>query len=101
MMVAFQTNFENQLLAFAAFMVGGGFGLFFALGWRNPSPAIGWASFLAPIGTFYVISTFLQMSYGAAALVTVAMYGFATAAMLIPAVYEFDVATGRTTAKDI
>jgi ABC-type transport system involved in multi-copper enzyme maturation permease subunit len=101
MMVAFQTNFENQFLAFAAFMVGGGFGLFVALGWRNPSPAIGWASFLAPIGTFYVISTFLQMSYGAAALVTIAMYGFATAAMLIPAVYEFDVATGRTTAKDI
>jgi hypothetical protein len=29
------------------------------------------------------------------------MYGFATAAMLIPAVHEFDVATGRTTAKDI
>jgi hypothetical protein len=24
-------------------------------------------------------------------------YGFATAAMLIPAIYEFDVATGRTT----
>jgi hypothetical protein len=101
MMVAFQASFENQVLAFAAFMLGGGFGLFFALGWRNPSPAIWWASFLAPFATFYVISTFLQMSYGAAALVTVAMYGFATAAMLIPALYEFDVATGRTTAKDI
>jgi hypothetical protein len=27
-------------------------------------------------------------------------YMFATAAMLIPAVYEFDVATGRTTSQD-
>jgi hypothetical protein len=32
--------------------------------------------------------------------VTVATYGFATAAMLIPAIYEFDVATGRTTGRD-
>jgi hypothetical protein len=28
MMVAFQANFENQLLSFAAFMLGGGAGLF-------------------------------------------------------------------------
>ena len=101
MMVAFQTSFDYQLQAFAAFMVGGGVGLFYALGRRNPSPAIWWASMLAPFATFYVISTFLQDQYGAAALVTIVMYGFATASMLIPAVYEFDVATGRTAAKDI
>ncbi len=101
MMVAFQANFENQLLSFAAFMLGGGAGLFFALGRRNPSPAIWWASMLAPFATFYVISTFLQLSYGAAALVTILMYGFATATLLIPALFEFDVATGRTTARDI
>jgi ABC-type transport system involved in multi-copper enzyme maturation permease subunit len=101
MMVAFQTSFDYQLQAFAAFMLGGGIGLFVALGRRNPSPAIWWASMLAPVATFYAIVTFLKMGYGAAALVTVIMYGFATAAMLIPAVYEFDVATGRTTAKDI
>jgi ABC-type transport system involved in multi-copper enzyme maturation permease subunit len=101
MMVAFQANFENQLLSFAAFMLGGGAGLFFALGRRNPSPAIWWASMLAPFATFYVISTFLQMGYGAAALVTIVMYGFATATLLIPALFEFDVATGRTTARDL
>ncbi|MCC6492882.1 MAG: ABC transporter permease subunit [Pirellulales bacterium] len=101
MMVAFQTDFDTQLLAFAAFMLGGGIGLFVVLGRRNPSHAIGWASMLAPWATFYVISAFLQGGYGAATLVTLAMYGFATAALLIPAVYEFDVATGRTTAKDL
>lgn len=101
MMVAFQTNFDYQLQAFAAFMLGGGIGLVVALGRRNPSPAIWWASMLSPFVTFLAIVNFLKMSYGAAALVTVIMYSFATAAMLIPAVYEFDVATGRTTAKDI
>ena len=30
-------------------------------------------------------------------LVTTAAYGFAVAAMLVPAIWEFDVATGRTT----
>src|SRR5690606_11771622 len=101
MMVAFQTDFDTQLLAFAAFMLGGGIGLFVVLGRRNPSHALGWASMLAPWATFYVISAVLQQGYGAATLVTPAMYGFAPAAMLIPAIYEFDVATGRTTAKDL
>jgi hypothetical protein len=30
-------------------------------------------------------------------LVVTLTYGFATVAMLVPALYEFDVATGRTT----
>ncbi|HMO83854.1 MAG TPA: hypothetical protein PKC18_02930 [Lacipirellulaceae bacterium] len=100
MMVAFQDDFNSQLQAFMAFMFGGGVGLYCALGARNPSNAITTASGLAPWATFYVITSFLQGNYGAAAMVTVAMYAFATAALLVPAVYEFDVATGRTTAKD-
>jgi ABC-type transport system involved in multi-copper enzyme maturation permease subunit len=100
MMVAFQSNFNYQLQAFMAFMVGGGIGLFAALGARNPSGAIFWASFAAPWATFYVITSFLQSNYGAAALVTMIVYGFATASLLIPALYEFDVATGRTSARD-
>jgi ABC-type transport system involved in multi-copper enzyme maturation permease subunit len=101
MLVAFQANFENQLLSFAAFMLGGSAGLYSVLGRRNPSPAIFWSSLCAPFATFYIISSFLQFSYGAAALVTVLMYGFATASMLVPALFEFDVATGRTTARDV
>ncbi len=97
MMVAFQGSFNNQLQAFVAFMVGGGAGLFLTLGRRNPSKAIGLASFATPFVTFYVITSFLQASFGAAFLLTVATYGFATTAMLIPAIAEFDVATGRTT----
>lgn len=97
MMVAFQGSFNNQLQAFIAFMVGGGAGLYLTLGRRNPSKAIGIASFATPFVTFYVITSFLQASFGAAFLLTVATYGFATTAMLVPAIAEFDVATGRTT----
>ncbi len=97
MMLAFQSSFTYQLQAFIAFMLGGGVGLFFALGFRNPSRAIFSASLLTPFATFYVITSFLQHSFGAAFLVSIVTYGFATAAMLVPAVAEFDVATGRTT----
>ena len=97
MMVAFQGSFTNQLQAFAAFMVGGGAGLYYALGRRNPSTAIAIAAGVTPFVTFAVITNFLQGSYGGAFLMTVATYGFATTALLVPAIAEFDVATGRTT----
>jgi hypothetical protein len=97
MMAAFQSSFSYQLQAFSAFMLGGGIGLYCALGIRNPSRAIGWATFLAPFATFFVITSYLEHKYGSAILVAVTTYGFATMALLVPAVYEFDVATGRTT----
>jgi len=97
MMVAFHGSFNSQLQAFAAFMVGGGAGLYLTLGRRNPSKAIGIASGATPFMTFYVLTSFLQGSFGAAFLLTVVTYGFATTALLVPAIAEFDVATGRTT----
>ncbi len=97
MMIAFQGSFNNQLSAFSAFMMGGGAGLYWALGRRNPSTAIAMASGLTPFVTFAVITNFLQGSFGAAFLLTVATYGFAATALLVPAIAEFDVATGRTT----
>lgn len=97
-MVAFSGSFEVQLQPFLAFMVGGGVGLFLALGIRNPSTAILVASLLCPFATFYAITSLLlpQPQPLSAFLVTTATYGFTTLAMLIPAVYEFDMATGRT-----
>lgn len=98
MMVAFSGSFHVQLAPFFAFMVGGGAGLYAALGSRNPSSAIGWASIACPFATFYAITSFWQTDMLATFLACAATYGFTTAAMLIPAVYEFDVATGRTSA---
>ena len=97
MMVAFSGSFQAQLQPFLVFMVGGGLGLYEALGSRNPSTAIGVASFVCPFATFYAIASFLMEHTMPVFLVMAAAYGFTTAAMLIPAIYEFDVATGRTT----
>jgi ABC-type transport system involved in multi-copper enzyme maturation permease subunit len=100
MMVVFSGSFEAQLQPFLAFMVGGGVGLYVALGARNPSTAIGVASFLCPFATFYAItSLFLNQTLGVF-LVIAAAYGFTASAMLIPAICEFDVATGRTTIEE-
>lgn len=100
MMMAFQNSFTYQLQAFIAFMVCGGAAMFYALGIRNPSRAIALASGITPFATYVVITNFFQQNFGGAFLVTLITYAFATAAMLVPAVYEFDVATGRTTRQD-
>jgi len=76
--------------------VGGSVGLFVMLGIRNASSAIGWASLVLPFATFFAITNFLVDHLAAAFLVTAATYGFTTAAMLVPALYEFDIAMGRT-----
>ena len=98
MIVAFSGSFQAQLQPFLAFMVGGGIGLYVALGARNPSSAIAVAAFICPIATFYAIASFLLESTLGVFLVTAAAYGFTTVAMMIPAIYEFDVATGRASA---
>jgi ABC-type transport system involved in multi-copper enzyme maturation permease subunit len=99
-MVAFSGSFNAQLQPFLAFMVGGGMGLYMTLGAKNPSRAIGLASFACPLATFYSITNFLRGDQGdmlIVLLITAAAYGFTTAAILVPAIYEFDETTGRTT----
>jgi len=92
-------SFHGRLAPFLAFILGGGVGLYVALGIRNPSPAIGVASILVPFATFYAITSFILEHTLSVFLVTVAAYGFTTAAMMIPAVYEFDVEKGRDAAR--
>ena len=95
-----QRSFNAQLQPFLAFVVGGGLGLYGTLGARHPSRAIFWASFACPFATFYAITSFLHGDQGdmfIVLLVAAIAYGFTTAAILIPAIYEFDETTGRTT----
>lgn len=96
-MIAFSGSFGVQMQPFLAFMGGGGVGLFLALGVRNPSTALLIASLACPFVTFFAITSFLLGQTLNVFLVTTAMYSFATAAMLVPAIHEFDVTTGRTT----
>lgn len=96
MMVAFSGSFEAQL-PFLGLLIFGGAGLYLALGSRNPSPAIGLASFACPLATFYAITSLFLNQPHLVFVAIVAAYGFMIIAMLIPAIDEFDVATGRTT----
>lgn len=97
MMVSFGGSFQTQLLPFLSLILGGGVGLFAALGARNPSSAMLTASILLPFATFYAITTFLlRDKEGLVLFVVAGAYGFTTAAMLVPAIYEFDIAMGRT-----
>jgi hypothetical protein len=97
LMISFSGSFQNQLAPFLAFILGGGVGLYVSLGIRNPSPAIGLASLLLPFATFFAITSFLLRNQELTVfLVTSVAYGFTTASMLVPAVYEFDIAMGRT-----
>ncbi|NDC54113.1 MAG: hypothetical protein EBZ74_07410 [Planctomycetia bacterium] len=96
-MVAFGSSFELQLAPFLAAIVGGAVGLYAALSARNPSPAIAWASALLPALTFVAITGFLQGQTLQVVLVTAVAYGFATLALLVPAIGAFDLLTGRTT----
>ncbi len=97
MMLAFSGSFESQLQPFLAFMLGGGVGLYLALGLRNPSAAIALASFVLPPATFYAITCFLLGQYHWVYLAMTGASLFTIIAMLIPAIDEFDTVTGRTT----
>ena len=103
MMISFSGSFQIQLFPFFVLILGGWGGLFLSLGARNPSRAIAVASALVPSATLYAIISFLNQhsrasdDYLLVFLVTIAAYGFTTAALMIPALAEFDVAMGRTT----
>ncbi len=99
-MVSFSGSYQLQLAPFLAFMIGGACGLFVALGARNPSQAIGWASLALPTFTYVAITSYLQQETLGVFVIVALTYSFTTAAMLVPAIYEFDVATGRTTAEE-
>ena len=95
-MVSFRGAFQLQLAPFLLMILGGGAALFASLGWRNPSSAIFAASFLLPLITFYCITQFLLQTDHLFVFFALLMgYGFTTAAMMIPALSEFDVSLER------
>lgn len=99
-MLAFSNSFDYQFTTFLGFIAGGSIGLYVALNWRVRSSALTAVACTAPLATIIAITSYLVGNFGAVFLLTVATYGFATAAMLVPAIYVFDVATGRTTARE-
>lgn len=95
-MVSFRGAFQLQLAPFLVMILGGGAALFASLGWRNPSSAMFFASFGLPLVTFYAITQFLlQIDHLYVFVALFAGYVFTTAAMMIPALSEFDVSLER------
>ncbi len=91
-------EFGRQLLSFMIFIGAGSVALFGSMGAKNPSNAIALVAILTPFWTFYCIISLVNGDIMAAFLVSVGIYGFALAAMLVPAVGDFDIALGRTNA---
>jgi hypothetical protein len=91
-------EFGRQLLSFLIFIGAGSVALFGSLGAKNPSRAIALVSMLTPFWSFYCVISILRGEAMAAFLVSVGVYGFALLAMLVPAVSDFDIALGRTSA---
>jgi ABC-type Na+ efflux pump permease subunit len=91
-------EFGRQLLSFLIFIGAGSVALFGSLGARNPSRAIALVSLLTPFWSFYCIISLIKGEPLAAFLFSCGIYGFAFLAMLVPAVGDFDIALGRTSA---
>ena len=91
-------EFGRQLLSFLIFIGAGSVALYASLGSKNPSRAIALVSLLTPFWSFYCIISVVNKDVFAAFLVSVLVYGFALMAMLVPAVSDFDIALGRTSA---
>jgi hypothetical protein len=91
-------EFGRQLLSFMIFIGAGSVALFSSLGAKNPSRAIALVALLTPFWTFYCIISLVNGDLIAAFLVSAGLYGFFILAMLVPAVGDFDIALGRTSA---
>jgi hypothetical protein len=97
-------SFEYQWGSFVLFLVAGIGGLGWVLNGEQPSQALGLASLLCPLAVLYAVMNVVIGKPGVAAssepflpaLVVCLAFGFATWAMLMPLLSEFDVALGRT-----
>jgi hypothetical protein len=97
LLVEARASFAIQIQSFIIFIGLGSIGLYGSMTHKNPSSALTLASMLLPFLTFYAITDFLLGgSLGVCLWICVA-YGFASIAMLMPAISDFDVALGRTT----
>ncbi len=95
MLVSFSGNVEAQLAPFLACIIGGGIGLYVALGWHTPSPALALASGILPLAMFYLITSLMLKNYTSVVIVLAFTYGFTTTAMIMPRLSEFLVSAGR------
>lgn len=97
LLVEARTSFAIQMQSFIVFIGLGSIGLYGSMTHKNPSNALTLAALILPFLTFYAITDFLLGGSLGVCLCICAAYGFASIAMLVPAISDFDVALGRTT----
>ncbi len=93
MMVSFTGNVEAQLAPFLAAIVGGGLGLYAALGLNSRSSALAFASGILPLSMFYCITSLLLKNYGGVIVVVAFAFGFTIVALVVPKLSEFHFAS--------
>ena len=87
-----RSSFALQFAPFLVFILGGAIALWYVLTNHQPSPALTLASGILPFSTFYAIVGFVRGDTLGVGLFVTAAYGFATIAMLIPALSESEFA---------
>lgn len=97
LLVEARSSFAIQMQSFIVFIGLGSIGLYSSLTYKNPSNALTIAAVMLPFLTFYAITDFLLGgSLGVCFWICVA-YGFASIAMLVPSISDFDVVLGKNT----
>ena len=97
LLVEARSSFAIQIQSFIVFIGFGSLGLYSSLTHKNPSNALTLASMVLPFLTFYGITGFLLGGTLGVCFWIMVAYGFASVAMLVPAMTDFDVALGRNT----
>ena len=94
LLIEARSNFFLQFQSFLLFIGFGSVLLLVSFNWSQPSNALSAAAFALPFMTFYAITAYLLGEPLGCLLAVGAAYGFAAAAMLVPAVSEFGVTLG-------
>ncbi len=101
-------NFEQQWASFILFIATGIAGLWWVLSGNRPSGALTLAAWLCPLAMYYCVTNILVANPRSTEsadpllpfMVIAGAFGFTISAMLVPLLSEFDVALGRTAARE-
>src|SRR5262249_54032010 len=107
-LIVISGNFTYQWTTFILFIATGVAGFWWVLSGTRPSGALTLAAWLCPLAMFYCVTNIIVAKPGSEEstdplmpfLVIAGAFGFTISAMLVPLLSEFDVALGRTAARE-
>jgi ABC-type Na+ efflux pump permease subunit len=107
-LILISRDFSYQWASFIMFIAAGIAGLWWVLSGTRPSGALTLAAWLCPLAMYYCVTNIIVAKPGSEEttdpllpfLVVAGAFGFTISAMLVPLLSEFDVALGRTAARE-